>query len=201
MKILFICTGNTCRSPMAEAILKDRMPEAEVQSAGIFAGGNQQANPNTIEVLARNGIKMDHLSQPVTDRLLDWADVVLTMTTRHKQSLIIDFPEFQEKYYTLKEFISEADKRVWQELKKSYADLEEKRSLFIQENQLKHNYIHLDELLEEHLREDIGHIRRLESTLINYDIPDPFGGNLAIYEETFKELDAYIGLLIKKIDR
>src|SRR5690625_3708820 len=137
MNVLFVCTGNTCRSPMAEALVKHKSPQTFVQSAGIFAGKNSRANHHTIEALKKKGIALDHLSQPVTEELLHWADLVITMTTQHKQSIIIEYPNFQEKYYTLKEYVSDADKQVWDELKKANADLEEKRSQFMQKNKHK----------------------------------------------------------------
>lgn len=180
--------------------MKHKSPEAEVQSAGIFAGNNQRANQHAIKALQAHQITLDHLSQPVTDKLLNWADVVLTMTTQHKQSLIMAFPNFQDKYFTLKEYVSEADKQIWQQLKKAYAEYEEKRSIFIYENQHKLSNNRLNQVLEEKLGEDMDNIQRLESSIINYDISDPFGGELRIYQKTLNELDEHIKLLIKKLN-
>ncbi|MFA1822694.1 low molecular weight protein arginine phosphatase [Virgibacillus oceani] len=201
MKILFVCTGNTCRSPMAAALVKRRVPEAEVESAGIFAGHNQRASQKTIVALKNYDIELEHKSQPVTDALLNWADIVLTMTTQHKQSLIMEFPNFQDKYFTLKEYVSDADKKIWDELKQKYADYEEKRAMFIKDNGQKLDNNHLNRELESHLAEDIEHIKTLEASLLNYDISDPFGGAQETYEKTLQELSHYIDLLKEKINK
>lgn len=184
---------------MAEALLKHKLPDVEVQSAGVFAGGEARANENAITALKEIGIPLEHTSQPVTKHLLDWADLVLTMTTGHKQSLILEYPNYQEKYYTLKEYASETDKESWENLKKAYADYEEKRSLFIQKNEHKLDNNRLNERIASEFQEDMNKILELEANLINYDISDPFGGELRIYRDTLKELDKYIELLIKKI--
>ncbi len=108
-KILFVCTGNTCRSPMAAALLKEMAEEKgldiEVDSAGIFAFSGDSASREAVEVLRKKQIDIsDHRSKLVTDNLLEEADLVLTMTYSHKETLLFKHPFVSRKIYTLKEY-------------------------------------------------------------------------------------------------
>jgi len=103
--VLFVCTGNTCRSPIAESLLKYmNIPEVEVKSAGIFAIDGSEASTNTKIVLDEHGIPHNHKSAMLTDELVEWADFILTMTMGHKSTVLTMFPNAQDKTFTLKEF-------------------------------------------------------------------------------------------------
>jgi protein-tyrosine phosphatase len=98
--LLFVCSGNTCRSPMAEAIarklLADRGAQArgiKVSSAGVFAGSGAPATPEAVEVLARRDIDLSgHRSRPLTVEMLQQADVILCMTQDHVQAIASVLP-------------------------------------------------------------------------------------------------------------
>jgi protein-tyrosine phosphatase len=94
---------------MAEALFRKKYPEAEVKSAGIFASSGAPASVYAENVLEEKEISLSHTSDPVTEELLNWADLVLTMTMQHKRELILTYPDSQEKYYTLKEYTEETD--------------------------------------------------------------------------------------------
>lgn len=200
--ILFVCTGNTCRSPMAEALMKKKHPGIEVQSAGIFAHNGSPASKGTVDAMKNQGVEMNHQSQPVTKELMRWADLVLTMTIQHKQNLIMEYPDYQDVIFTLKEYVLDGHENDWQRLKEVYSTLEDKKAVFLQKNKHKYNNNQqLEHALYDHLREEIELIREMESDFPNIDISDPFGGSLETYEATLQEVETYIDLLIKKIDK
>ena len=109
MKVLIICTGNTCRSPMAEGIFKSLIKknnlELEVSSAGIYAFDGDNAAQNAIKALEKMGVDIsNHKSTLVHHDLIDKADLILTMTNSHKESIIKKFPESKSKVFLLNEY-------------------------------------------------------------------------------------------------
>jgi len=88
-RILFVCTGNLCRSPMAQFMLRGRLGElgvdgAHVLSAGFIAQEGAPACPVAVRMMAGIGIDMSgHKARALTRALLEWADNVLVMEKRH----------------------------------------------------------------------------------------------------------------------
>jgi len=94
--ILFICTGNTCRSPLAAALARSRGVDAE--SAGIMVWPGSPATPEAVRAAKRHGADLsNHHAQPITEELLRQADQVWVMTPDHWDALNQRFPELAAK--------------------------------------------------------------------------------------------------------
>lgn len=106
MRILFVCSGNTCRSPMAEGLAKEFFPrEFEVFSAGINAYAGSPANDKAIEAMKEKGIDIStHLAVLLDRDKLASADLVIAMTKDHKQYLLRVYPEYKEKIVLIGEY-------------------------------------------------------------------------------------------------
>ena len=113
--VLLVCTGNTCRSPMAEMFcramlakrLKCNIDELEdhgvlVMSAGIAAMSGGRASSEAVQLLAELGLDLSgHETQPLTEPLVRHADVIYTMTRAHREAIVAQWPSAAERTHVL----------------------------------------------------------------------------------------------------
>ena len=110
--LLFVCSGNVCRSPMAEGLMREWLgPDSgwRVASAGVSALEDCPATPQAVEVLRPRGLDLSaHRSQQLTRELVDAADAIVVMTAAHRATIRQCFPEAAGRLFLLKSFDSTA---------------------------------------------------------------------------------------------
>lgn len=213
--ILFVCTGNTCRSSMAAALARKYLQERgalgkwQVTSAGLAAAEGAPPTPEAVDAVAELGADLTgHRARRLTPEMVEQADLILTMTREHNQAVLRQVPQAEGKVYTLKEFARGLDAR---ELEKQL--LEKTAALAAVEREFTSKYERdrerLARLQEEpasrqaHLAEQEAafnrataevrdEIARLSRALAELDIPDPIGSSREDYQECAQELQRQI---------
>ncbi|MEI8139359.1 MAG: L-threonylcarbamoyladenylate synthase [bacterium] len=109
-KVWLVCTGNTCRSPMAEYLLRHWLgpaPQWEVASAGVSALDGQRASECAIQVMQEKKLDLaSHRSRKLTEALIDDADLIVVMTEAHKRAILHRFPWLDDRVVLLNTFSS-----------------------------------------------------------------------------------------------
>jgi glycine hydroxymethyltransferase len=117
--VLFVCTGNVCRSPIAEGLFRRLLgnrKDIEVASAGVHAVRGQPPSSHAVEVCAEEGANISNLrSQPLTGALVERATHIFAMTGAHVEAMQMLFPNAAEKTFLLREF-EEVGATCWRDV-------------------------------------------------------------------------------------
>ncbi len=110
MNILFVCTGNLCRSPMAEALMRKLVGRAgrrdvSVRSAGTHAMAGKASPSEAVQVANQAGVDLsNHRAQPLSQELIDWAERIVVMAPEHVDFIEVNFPGAVDKVEELASF-------------------------------------------------------------------------------------------------
>ncbi|MBF2589823.1 low molecular weight protein arginine phosphatase [Listeria marthii] len=103
MNVLFVCTGNTCRSPLAEKILENLRPDLDVRSAGTRALDGDAIAENSRQILTQMNLPTTHTAKKITQNDIDWADQIYVMTQSHQAELKSIFQKASDKIQLISE--------------------------------------------------------------------------------------------------
>jgi len=113
-RILVVCTGNVCRSPIAAGLLRHRLAEdgldgaVEVRSAGLWGLDGEPASAHAVQVMAERGVDIsDHRARTLREHDVAAADLILTMEERHRRSIFYVQPAALRKVFLLSEMAGE----------------------------------------------------------------------------------------------
>lgn len=152
-KIMFVCTGNICRSPMAHYYMQKKVKDMGLEdkflisSCGTYAVTGEPATDNAVISMKEYGVNLEnHRATNIDDTDIDNYDYVITLTTQHKKNVLHYYPKLDGKVFTLKEFVLD---------NKKYMDIDDPWGLniIVYKDTAKEIVENVDKLIEKLIRE------------------------------------------------
>jgi protein-tyrosine phosphatase len=187
-KVIFVCTGNICRSPMAEQMLiqkaeKNKLP-IKVVSAGVMAMTGDPMTPQSADAMTKRGFTpTKHISQDLTPKLLEEADLVLTATLDHRGEIARMLPKASKYSFTIDEFARltsflRADPEFQEEFKKKPKETR-------------------DQYLKRAMHEAVLLRGMVPTNFDPKDVIDPYGESIEVYNQVAEHIDVMLEIIVE----
>ena len=187
-KVIFVCTGNICRSPMAEQMLIQKAEQSKlpitVVSAGVMAMTGDPMTPQSADAMTKRGFTpTKHISQDLTPKLLEEADLVLTATLDHRGEIARMLPKASKYSFTIDEFARltsflRAAPEFQEEFKKKPKETR-------------------DQYLKRAMHEAVLLRGMVPTNLDPKDVIDPYGESIEVYNQVAEHIDVMLEIIVE----